>query len=116
MTRLAPNSTTAGRRRSKRIALIVPLEVSGKDANSSSFTTTTTATRLNRNGAALQLSHDLSVGSVLVVKNSRGARASARIVEQVVAGDEVYMYGVEFLDEADSITDFWGIVFPLSRK
>ena len=116
MTRLAPNSPTAGRRRSKRIALTAPLEVSGKDVERASFTTTTTATSLNRNGAALHLSHDLSLGFELMVKNSRGARITACVVARAVSGDDVYLYGVEFLHQADSITDFWGIAFPLSRK
>lgn len=116
MTRLAPNSPAAGRRRSTRIALTAPLEVSGKDFQRVTFTTTTTATSLNRNGAAIHLSHDLSLGSELVVKNSRGARITARVVAQVVSGDGIYMYGVEFLDEADNVKDFWGIAFPLSRK
>ena len=116
MTRLAPNSPTAGRRRSRRIALTAPLEVSGQDVERSSFTTNTTATSLNRNGAALHLSHDLSLGSELVIKNNRGARISARVVARTVSRDDVYMYGVEFLDEADNVKDFWGIAFQLSRK
>jgi hypothetical protein len=81
-----------------------------------SFTLATTATNLNRNGAALHLNRDLSLGSVVVVQNSRGARTSARVVAQVVTGDGVYMYGVEFLDQAENVKDFWGIAFPLSRK
>ena len=89
MSSLAPHSSTVGnsskaRRRTRRIALTVPLEVSGHDADKSSFTLTTTATSLNRNGASLHLNRDLSVGSVVVVKNSRGTRTSARVVAQVV--------------------------------
>lgn len=117
MTRLAPNSPTAGRRRSTRIPLNAPLEVSGKDVEKLSFTTTTTATSLNRNGAALHLRHDLSLGSELVVKNSRGARIAARVVARAVSGDDVYVYGVEFVDEGkNSVKDFWGIAFPSLRK
>jgi hypothetical protein len=121
MSKLASLPSTLGngpraRRRTRRIALTVPLEVSGKDVQRSSFTVSTTATSLNGNGAALHLSHDLSVGSVLVVRNSRGTRTSVRVVAQVITGDGAYNYGVEFLDEANSLNDFWGIAFPLSRR
>lgn len=116
MTRLAPSSSTAGRRRSRRIALTSPLQVSGKDVQKLPFTSTTTATNLNRNGAALHLSHDLSLGSELVVKNSRGTLISARVVARALSADDLYMYGVEFVDEDDNVKDFWGIAFPLSRK
>lgn len=100
------------KRRTRRIPLTVPLEVSGKDVQRCTFTLTTTATSLNRNGASLHLNRDLAVGSVVVVQNSRGTRSSVRIVTQTIAGDGVYMYGVEFLEEADSGKDFWGISFP----
>jgi hypothetical protein len=121
MSRLVSHPSTVGnspraRRRTRRIALTVPLEVSGKDAQRSSFTVNTTATSLNGNGAALHLSHDLPVGSVLVVRNSRGTRTSARVVAQVITGDGVYKYGVEFLDEANIVKDFWGIAFPSFRN
>jgi len=104
------------KRRTKRMALTVPLEVSGKDVQRCSFTLSTTATSLNRNGAALHLNRDLSIGSVLVVRNGRGTRTSARVVAQTITGEGVYMYGVEFLDEADTVKDFWGIAFPLPSK
>jgi hypothetical protein len=60
MSKLASLPSTLGngpraRRRTRRIALTVPLEVSGKDAQRSSFTVNTTATSLNGNGAALHL-------------------------------------------------------------
>lgn len=98
------------RRRSARIALLVPLEVSGKDLASSCFKVVTTATNLNRYGATVHLNRDLAVESVIVLTNSRGARTSARIVEQTLARD-IYAYGVEFL-EADKTKNFWGIRFP----
>jgi hypothetical protein len=41
----------SARRRTRRIALTVPVEVSGKDVEKSSFTLSATATNLNRNGA-----------------------------------------------------------------
>ena len=96
------------RRRTKRIALNVPLEVSGKDAQNCSFTLRTIATNLNRNGAMIHLNRDLSVGSVIVMQHRRGVRASARVVAQTSRGD---CYGVEFL-EPDNAQNFWGVIFP----
>lgn len=69
------------------MALIVPLEISGKDVARSSFSALTTATNLNAHGAMLHSNRDLSPESVLVIKNSRGARTSARIVSQTSAAN-----------------------------
>jgi hypothetical protein len=102
------------RRRSRRISLVVPLEVSGKDVDKSSFKVTARATNLNRNGAMIHLNRDLAIDSVLVVQNSRGARTSARVVAQTSA-DGMYAYGVEFV-EAESAKNFWGIKFPHSKS
>lgn len=98
------------RRRSRRISLRVPVEVSGKDVARSTFTIATTANNLNRYGATVHLHRDLPVESVIVVKNSRGARTCARIISQTRARD-IYAYGVEFV-EPDKAKNFWGIRFP----
>lgn len=98
------------RRRSPRIALLIPLEVSGKDVAKSCFNVVTTATNLNRYGATVHLNRDLAVESVIVLTNNRGSRTSARIVDQTLARD-IYAYGVEFL-EAENTQNFWGIRFP----
>jgi hypothetical protein len=113
-TASAVNRLGGSRRRTKRIALTVPIQVSGEDVEKSFFTLTASASSLNRNGAALHLNRDLSVGSVLVLKNSRGTRTSVRVAAQVLTRDGSYMYGVEFTDQADRPGDFWGIAFPVS--
>jgi len=84
--------------------------VSGKDVERASFTINAAATNLNRNGATLYLNRDIAVGSIVVIANTRGARASGRIVAQTISGD-LYSYGLEFL-EAGNVKDFWGIYFP----
>jgi hypothetical protein len=99
------------RRRTKRMALTVPVEVSGKDVENSSFSVATTATNLNRNGATLHLSRDLPVDSVILIKSSRGARTPARVASETHMPGNQFAYGVEFL-ESDSAQDFWGINFP----
>jgi hypothetical protein len=96
------------------MALIVAVEASGKDVARSSFSAITTATNLNRNGAMLHLNRDLSLDSVLVIKNSRGARCSVRVVSQTSVAD-AHAYGLEFL-ESENARDFWGINFPSSQS
>ncbi len=63
------------RRRTRRIALSAPVEVSGKDVEKSSFTLTTTATNLNRNGAMLHLNRYICIISSIYGLMS-GARKS----------------------------------------
>ena len=99
------------RRRSQRIPLAMPVEVSGRDANGERFSFTTTATNLNQNGATLHVNRDLGIDSVMVLQNSRGARTSARIVARVNIVQNLCSYGVEFV-AADGMKDFWGISFP----
>lgn len=70
------------------------------------------ATNLNRHGAAVQLSRDLPVGSVVTIKNQRGTKISARIVAQLTAIQGVSTYGVEFVDQDENANNFWGITFP----
>lgn len=99
------------RRRSQRIPLAMPVEVSGRDASGDSFRFTTTATNLNRNGATLHVNRDLPIDSEIVLQNSRGARTAARIVARVNIVQDLCSYGVEFVG-ADGVQDFWGISFP----
>jgi PilZ domain-containing protein len=102
------------RRRTKRMTLTVPVEVSGKDVENSSFSVATTATNLDRNGATLHLNRDLPVNSLLVVKNSRGTRTSARVIAQTRLAETKFAYGAEFLED-NNAQDFWGINFPISQ-
>jgi hypothetical protein len=69
------------------------------------------ATNLNRYGAAIQLNRELLVGSIVVVRSSRGTQISARVVVQVSAVQGIHTYGIEFLED-DAVKDFWGINFP----
>jgi len=109
-----PNSTRGliGRRRSNRMSLQAPVGISGEDRLKCSFTMPARASNLNKHGAAVQLSRDLVVGSVILVRNKRGVQVSARIVAQLRASDRVSTYGIEFVDQDDKANNFWGISFP----
>ena len=70
------------------------------------------ATKLNRHGAAVQLSRELLVGSVVSVNNKQGARLSARVVAQLAALEGVSTYAIEFVERDEGAETFWGITFP----
>jgi len=99
------------KRRSRRIALGTPVRLSGEDREKCTFTLGAKATNLNRHGAAILLNRELQVGSTVLVGNSRGTQASARVVARVSAADGIRAYGIEFI-EADKVKNFWGITFP----
>jgi len=89
----------------------MPVQASGRDADGESFSVSTTATNLNRNGATIHVNRDLGMDSIIVLENSRGGRTSARVVARVNMVQDLCSYGVEFIGE-DGGKDFWGISFP----
>jgi len=70
------------------------------------------ATHLNKHGAAVQLHRELSIGSVVLLKNQRGAELSARVVSLISAVKGNCTYGIEFVEKDDRALSFWGITFP----
>jgi len=98
-------------RRSKRMGLSTSIGLSGEDRLKCSFTMPARATNLNKHGAAVQLTRDLAVGSVVQVKNKNGSEVPARIVALLKASQGVSTYAIEFVEQNGS-TNFWGISFP----
>jgi hypothetical protein len=94
--------------------LNMPVGISGEDRLKCSFTMPAKAINLNKHGAAVQISRDLVVGSVILVKNKRGIQVSARIVSQLTATG-VSTYGIEFVEQQDKGGNFWGISFPFKH-
>ena len=94
------------------MALNAAVGISGEDRQKATFTMTAKATNLNRHGAAVQLNRELIVGSVVKLKNQRGAQISARIVAQLVALQGIATYAIEFVEQDDAAKGFWGISFP----
>ena len=92
--------------------LHAPVGISGEDRLKCSFTMPAKAINLNKHGAAVQISRDLVVGSVILVKNKRNIQVSARIVSQLNATQGVSTYGMEFVEKQDKASNFWGISFP----
>jgi len=63
------------KRRSRRMFLNATVALSGEDHLKCSFAMPARATHLNRHGASVQVSRDLVVGSVIVVRNKRSTQS-----------------------------------------
>ena len=94
------------------MALTAAIALSGEDLQKGSYTVNAKACNLNKHGAAVQTSRDLPVGSKVVVRNQRGAQISARVISQIQAIGGMRTFGIEFLEQDDRASRFWGIVFP----
>jgi PilZ domain len=101
------------KRRSARLPLKALVRLAGQDHQRGAFTLLPArATGLNLHGAAIQVGRELLIGSILSVRHGRGGTETpARVVAQVRSGQDIFTYGVEFL-ESDATKDFWGIAFP----
>ena len=106
------NRVQVSKRRSNRMSLSASVGLSGDDRKKSSFAMPARATNLNRHGAVVQLKRELQVGSVVTMKNQRGAEVSARVVSQIAAIQGLNSYGIEFVEKDDNAQLFWGISFP----
>jgi hypothetical protein len=113
---LAANATASrsqiAKRRSNRMALHASIGLSGEDQQKCSFTMPAKATKLNKHGAAVRLSRELLVGSVVSVNNRHGIELSARVVARLAALEGVSTYAIEFVEQDERAETFWGIVFP----
>lgn len=102
----------ASKRRSTRMALTAAVALSGEDVQTGSYTVNAKAVNLNKHGAAVQTSRELPIGSKVVVRNQRGAKIAARVISQIRAIGGMRTFGIEFLEQDDRSSQFWGISFP----
>jgi hypothetical protein len=86
--------------------------LSGEDRQKCSFTMPARATNLNQHGGAVQLSRELQIGSVVLLRHKNGTQVSARVVAQLTAQQGVSTYGIEFVEQDENTKNFWGITFP----
>jgi hypothetical protein len=98
------------------MTLYASIGLSGEDRQKCSFTMPAKATKLNKHGAAVQLSRELLVGSVVSVNNKQGTTLSARVVGQLAALEGVSTYAIEFVEQDKLAETFWGIIFPPSTS
>jgi len=100
----------ASTRRSDRITIELPLQVSGGDIKGFAFVENTRTALVTRHGAKIYSQHKMARDQELVIRCLRtGKEGEARIVGELGAGPEGYAYGVEFIDPQVNI---WDIEFP----
>jgi hypothetical protein len=101
-----------GQRRSPRIAVLIPINVAGRDVRECAFSEAAMATNLNLHGAAIRLNRQLTIGSVIIVANRIGIEAPARIIAQVGVAEGAFIYGIEFVQGRQP--NFLGVCFYAS--
>src|SRR5215471_12843599 len=109
----SPIPVNGGQRRSPRIDVLMPISVAGQDLQKRAFSEAATATALNLHGAAIHLNRQLTIGSIITVRNRIGIEASARIVAQVGVAEGTFIYGIEFVQGRQP--NFLGVSFYASK-
>ncbi len=108
----AGEETQAGipARRTDRISIRLPVQLSGSDANGQSFTEKTRTQVVSRHGASILLKHVLVPDQELILKCiPTGKETHVRVVGQMGSSEEGFHYGLEILDPNGNI---WELVFP----
>ena len=98
-------------RRSKRLQLVVPVEVIAYEGEGEAFREATRMLSVNANGGLLVLDGSVSRGQVLRLVNKRTTEhQECRVVNVDAAEDGKWAVGIEFTRPA---ANFWQISFPL---
>jgi PilZ domain len=104
------SSQIANQRRSQRIVLSVPLRVSGKRANGTTFLEHTNTLIVNAQGALLQLEEPVRVGQTLSIRNvTTEEEIPCEVVDLNPGANGVTEIGVEF---AQPNPRSWRVSFP----
>jgi hypothetical protein len=105
------SAANQSRRRTERVLLRIPIEISGQDVKEKSFKEKTHTLVINRDGARVALHASVRAGTLVNVKNLQTALAARfRIVGPSTRSlGETPEWGVECLEHG---LDFWGISFP----
>lgn len=99
-----------GVRRSSRIPKEIAILLTGSDIEGKVFSEQTKTVLLSRHGAGIVSCYKLSAEQELILRRlDTNKETEVRLVGQIGTEDEVYTYGVAFLD---STNNFWGIEFP----
>lgn len=98
------------RRKSDRVDLAIPIEVSGFSADGQQFWEPTFTLRLNRHGGSILVSHSLAPDQELTIRKLRtGEETEVRVVGKIGQLPSGIVYGVVLLHPEEN---FWGIEFP----
>jgi hypothetical protein len=105
-----PDSSSAAGRRSSRLAIAIPIALSGKDASDRPFKENSRTVIINKQGAKIVTFHQLALGSEVMVENralGRSAKATIVWLGDRKSSKDPQEVGVQ-LYEAQNI---WGIDF-----
>lgn len=99
-----------GMRRSSRVPRVIGILLVGSDMEGKVFSEETNTVLLSRYGAGIVSHYKLSAEQELILRRlDTNKESEIRIVGQIGVENDLYTYGVSFLDSTDN---FWGITFP----
>jgi len=99
-----------GTRRSGRIPKQLAINLFGSDMEGRVFSERTKTVVLSRYGAGIVSSYKLSAEQELIIRSEASHKEiEARVVGQIGAEGDTYIYGIAFLDRA---INFWDVDFP----
>lgn len=97
-------------RRSSRVMIDIPVQVTGKTVSGSAFSEDTKTSVVNAHGALLILATTLDVNSTISVKNQKtNAKVGCRVIYQKEIQQGRAEMGIEFITANPT---FWAITFP----
>jgi len=103
-------ASSANQRRSQRIMLSVPVQVSGKNENGAAFEEHTSTLIVNAHGGLMLLKQTVSKGHILTLRNLKsGDEAACTVVDINSEAKEALEVGFEFV-QANPV--FWHVSFP----
>lgn len=102
--------TEENKRRSSRVFIKLPTQVSGKNADGRGFRETSETIVVNAHGALFYLQAPVVMGAIVIVSNPATLEEQeSRVVFIGGSSDRGQRVGVEFLTPAPR---FWGVEFP----
>lgn len=101
-------------RRSSRIPKEIVILLTGSDIEGKGFSEQTKTVLLSKHGAGIVSRYKLSAEQELILRRlDTNKETEVRLVGQIGVENDVYTYGVAFLD---STNHFWGIEFPVPSE
>jgi hypothetical protein len=101
----------ASRRRSTRLAIAIPITITGKDTSGHTFKENSRTVVINKHGAKILTFHQLDIGTEVTIENralGRTAKASIVWVGDRPSSKDAMEVGIQLIN-AENI---WGIEFP----
>ncbi len=98
------------RRRTDRVSIAVPVQVSGTDATRQAFVEQARTLAISRDGATVVLNRKLVPGQKVTISRVNSNKwANARVIGQIGGQPHAYVYGMAL---PPSSVNLWDILFP----